>query len=142
MKKKFLLILATGLIFSITNAQIKLPKDYTCTTFKDGYGLSNGDIVFYAEHLQDDLSDKEIMDAYLADFSKTKDNLYIRKSKSQMLLEIVIPETLTSISLSANKDKAGFQKFSAQLLETIRKNKSGKKAFFVKFDGSTCPEKH
>lgn len=122
-------------------AQVKLPKEYTCTSFKNGYGLSNGDIVFYKETLSDDLSDKEILDAYLADFTKTKDNLYMRKSKTQMLLEIVIPETLTSISLSANKDKAGFQKYSLQLLESIRKNRAANKNYFVKHDGLPCPEK-
>lgn len=142
MKKILLLLFFVFPAGMVANAQIKLPKDFTCYYSEKGYGLTNGNFSFYKEDISSDLTDKELLDAYLSDYTKTKDGLFTKSGKNEeYFYEIIIPSTFTRITLSAKKDKSRFEKYSTELLSAVRKNAGSKKDFFIKSDGYPCPSK-
>jgi len=125
-------------------SQVIVSNDFTCVYSEipdRGHGLTNGKITFYIDAKSRDLYTKKMENDFLKIYKKTKDNLFYSTGFRDGIYfyEIVIPESLFVLTLSSTKNNTLFNKYSVELLASVRKNRyKESRIFFIRANKKNC----
>jgi hypothetical protein len=150
MKIKLLFVLS--LLISLNSfSQISLPKQFKCVlskeSFRENY-FTDGTYKFKTDAWGNGVENAKDLQPYLEElynhklaFKKTKDGLAWGTgfSNSKYYYIVVIPERLTTVTLSSISNGSQFSNYSTWLLQQVRNNfSSGKDFYLTDFKGKEC----